>query len=68
MEAAVAKAVTVSGADGDLFWIASREYGDATAWLAIAQANGLVTADLPSGLTTLTVPDFEAGFSGGVAT
>ncbi len=58
--------VTVSSADGDLFWIASVQYGDATAWLAIAQANGLLTADLPAGLTTLTVPDFEASFSGGV--
>ena len=62
----MAKTVTVSGADGDLFWVASREYGDATAWLAIAQANGLTTADLPPGLTTLTVPDFQASFSGGV--
>lgn len=62
----MAKMVTVSSADGDLFWIASRQYGDATAWLAIAQANGLVTADLPRGLTTLVVPDFEASFSGGV--
>ncbi len=62
----MAKQVAVSAADGDLFWVASREYGDATAWLAIAQANGLTTADLPAGLTTLVVPDWSASFSGWV--
>lgn len=62
----MAKVVTVSGADVDLFWVAAAQYGDATAWLAIADANGLENADLPSGLTTLTVPDWQASFSGGV--
>lgn len=59
----MAKTVTVSGADGDLFWVASVQYGDATAWLALAEANGLVTADLPIGLTMLVVPDWQAGFT-----
>lgn len=59
------KTLTVSSADGDLFWVASREYGDATAWLTIAQANGLTTADLPAGIAMLVVPDFEVSFSGG---
>ena len=62
----MARLVTVSAADGDLFWVASWQYGDATAWLALARANGLVTADLPEGMTTLVVPDWSAGFSGGV--
>ena len=63
----MANTVTVSGADVDLFWVAAVQYGDSTAWWAIAEANGLVTADLPRGLTTLVVPDWSAGFSGGVS-
>jgi len=63
----MAKTVTVTpGADVDLFWIAAREWGDASAWLAVAEANGTTSADLPAGITVLAVPAWEARFSGGV--
>ena len=56
--------ITVSCADVDLYHVAAVQYGDATAWLAIADANGLTNADI-IGITTLTIPAYDASFSGG---
>ncbi|MGJ7529859.1 hypothetical protein [Variovorax sp. GB1P17] len=42
-------------AGGTLFDVAANEYGDATRWIAIAQASGLTDAVL-TGVNTLTVP------------
>lgn len=50
----------------NLFAIAAQQYGDATAWLQIARANGLSDPFLP-GLTTLTIPPYDPTQSGGVA-
>jgi len=59
------KTVAVSGADRTLFQIALREYGDATQWLTIAQANGLNDPML-SGNTTLNIPPQDATAAGGI--
>ncbi len=56
--------ITVAG--GNLFAIAAQQYGDATAWLQIARANGLSDPFL-SGLVTLTIPPYDRAQSGGVA-
>lgn len=42
-------------AGGNLYDIASQQYGDATSWTSIAKANGLTDPDL-SGVQTLIVP------------
>lgn len=47
------RSITVAG--GNLFDIASQQYGDATSWTAIAKANGL-TDPVISGVQKLTVP------------
>lgn len=57
------RTITVPG--GNLYDIASLEYGDATAWTLIAQANGLTDPQL-SGITELTIPPYN-GASGGVS-
>lgn len=47
------KRTTTSG--GNLFSMASKEYGDASAWTTIAKANNLTDPQL-SGINTLTIP------------
>ena len=59
-----ATTITVSCADVDLFHVAAVQYGDATAWLAIAEANGMTNADLV-GIETLVIPAWDASFAGG---
>ncbi|MFM0630777.1 LysM peptidoglycan-binding domain-containing protein [Paraburkholderia xenovorans] len=56
------RTITVPG--GNLFDIAAHQYGDATAWTVIAQANGLTDPQLV-GITQLTIPPFN-GNTGGV--
>ena len=48
-----AKQIVVSS--GTLFAIASQQYGDATLWAQLAQANGLVDPVI-TGTVTLTIP------------
>jgi hypothetical protein len=47
------RTITVGG--GDLYTIASQQYGDATRWTDIAKANGL-TDPVLSGINTLIIP------------
>jgi hypothetical protein len=47
------KSITVGG--GDLYTIASQQYGDATRWTDIAAANGL-TDPVLTGINTLVIP------------
>jgi hypothetical protein len=56
----------VSPADVSLFHIASQEYGDATAWLALATANGLKDPFI-AGQLTLVLPVYSPAISGGAA-
>jgi hypothetical protein len=56
------KTVTVGG--GNLFDLASKYYGDATAWTHLAKANGITDPQL-TGITTLVVPPL-AGSDGGI--
>lgn len=46
---------TVTQAGGDLFTLASQEYGDPLAWTVLAKANGL-TDPLLTGINTLVIP------------
>jgi len=57
------RTVTVGG--GNLFDIASKEYGDPTAWTQIANANNLTDPTL-SGISTLVIPPYNNGTSGGI--
>lgn len=63
-QGASARSVQVAG--GTLFDIAAREYGDATRWIAIAQASGLTDAVI-TGVKTLQIPANPID-SGGVPT
>jgi hypothetical protein len=54
--------LTVGG--GNLFQIAEQEFADATAWAAIARANGL-TDPFIQGIETLVIPA-APGDSGGI--
>lgn len=56
---------TLSLAGGNLFEVAANEYGDATAWTGIAQANDLTDPQL-AGVNTLTIPTNPT--TGGVLT
>jgi len=56
-----AKTITVGG--GNLFDIASKQYGDSTAWTQIAQANGIKDPTL-TGITTLVIPPYSANSDG----
>jgi hypothetical protein len=56
---------TLSLAGGNLFSVAAQEYGDATAWTGIAQANNLTDPQL-AGVNTLTIPPNPT--TGGVLT
>ncbi len=58
--------ISVSAADVSLFNVAARVWGDATAWLALADANGIQDPFLSGGPVTITVPDWDPSFSGGV--
>lgn len=58
-----ARLITVGG--GNLYDIAAKEYGDATAWTRIAQANKLTDPNL-NGVTTLAIPPYDNGTSGGI--
>lgn len=57
------RTITVGG--GNLFDVASKQYGDPNAWTQIAQANGLSDPKL-AGVTTLIIPPYNNGTSGGV--
>lgn len=57
------RVITVGG--GNLFDIAAKEYGNASAWTQIAQANKLSDPTL-AGVTTLIIPPYNNGTSGGV--
>ena len=61
----MARTITVSAADVSLFHVACRVYGDATAWLALANANGIADPYLFGPSIQLTVPDFDPSYSGG---
>lgn len=51
---------TVSTAGGNLFQIAAKQFGDATAWPMIAKANGLIDPQI-QGLKTLAIPPAPQG-------
>ncbi|MBB3258226.1 hypothetical protein F4827_003094 [Paraburkholderia bannensis] len=57
------RVVTVGG--GNLFDLASKEYGDPSAWTQIAQANNLSDPTLV-GVNTLIIPPYSNGTSGGI--
>ncbi|MCB8881712.1 hypothetical protein ACELLULO517_15800 [Acidisoma cellulosilytica] len=57
------KTIQVSPADIDLFHVAAAEWGDASAWLALATANGMVDPVI-YGLQSLVVPEYQASFEG----
>lgn len=57
------RTLTVGG--GNLYDIASKEYGDPTAWTLIANANNLSDPTL-AGVTTLIIPPYSSGNSGGI--
>jgi hypothetical protein len=57
------RVITVGG--GNLFDIASKEYGDPSAWTQIAQANNLSDPTL-TGVNTLIIPPYNNGTSGGI--
>lgn len=50
--------ITVSPGD-DLFALAARLYGDATAWTLLARANGLTDPVITTS-ATLSVPDYNS--------
>jgi hypothetical protein len=54
----------VTQAGGDLYSLAAKQFGDATAWTTIANANGLSDPKL-TGVNTLAIPPASDG-SGGV--
>ena len=54
--------ITVVG--GNLYQIASEQYGDAMGWIQIAQANGLTDPQL-QGVITLNIPNYN-GINTGV--
>lgn len=57
------RTVTVTG--GNLYDIASKQYGDATGWTAIAQANPTLNGDPQlSGITTLVIPAYTNNMDG----
>ncbi len=52
--------LTITVAGGDLYRVALEQYGDATAWTQIAQANGLADP-VVQGVRTLLVPPYAGG-------
>jgi hypothetical protein len=57
--------VVVAG--GNLFALAARYLNDATQWIRIAQANGLLDPQL-QGVNTLVIPPLDPTAGGGIAT
>ena len=51
---------TITVAGGDLYRIALEQFGDATAWVAIARANGLTDPTL-RGVVKLSIPASKTG-------
>jgi hypothetical protein len=66
----MAQTLDISPADISLFHVAARVWSDATAWLALARANpdtfisGGAIDPMIYGLATISVPDWDASFSG----
>jgi hypothetical protein len=58
--------ITVSPTDIDLYHVAARYWGDASAWLALATANGM-TDPVITGIQTLVIPPYNPAYTGGVA-
>jgi len=52
--------LTITVAGGDLYRVALDQYGDATAWIQIAQANNL-TDPVVRGVQTLEIPLYAGG-------
>jgi hypothetical protein len=63
IQAGSAAGATVTMAGGDLYHLASKVYGDVSAWTDIAQANNL-TDPLIAGIATLRTPALLAGLDG----
>lgn len=61
----MATMLTVSAQDISLFHVAARIYGDATAWLAIAQANDISDPFLVGSAIKLVVPNYDLAYTGG---
>lgn len=59
------KVKTYTGADRSLFHIAAIEYGNASEWVRIAQANN-ISDPLIVGTVTLTIPDPSPVKTGGI--
>ncbi len=64
----MATTIQVSGADISLYHVAARQWGDASAWLALANANGITDPMLSGPAQQLTVPDYDPTYSGGAPT
>ena len=62
----MASKLVVSAADVSLFHVANRVWGDASAWLALADANGIADPFALGAPRTITVPDYDASFQDGV--
>ena len=54
---------SVTQAGGNLYGIAAKAYGDATAWTTLAKANKLSDPQL-TGVNTITIPDAPDGAGG----
>ena len=61
----MARTITVTAADVDLFHVAAREMSDSTQWHLIARANGLTDPRI-SGMMQLTIPVADPSQTGGV--
>ncbi len=64
----MATIIQVSGADISLYHVAARVWSDASAWLALANANDLTDPMLSGPPVKLTVPDYDPAYSGGAPT
>jgi nucleoid-associated protein YgaU len=56
LQQSVTSGQTLTTAGGNLYRIAEQQYGDATAWPLIAQANGLTDPQI-TGVVTLAIPN-----------
>ena len=61
----MARTITVTAADVDLFHVAAVNMLDATQWHLIARANGLTDPRI-TGMMTLTIPVADPSQTGGV--
>jgi hypothetical protein len=57
---------TITAVGDNLFRLAAAQLGDATQWIRIAELNNLSDPMLV-GVTTLLIPDIDAGSGGGIA-